>query len=151
MSIFLPQNSRYPLKTWTLQPKNQKPSYLWGFWNFLVRTPTSPNLKTHKRIILHNRNYIACKVYTYPITYISFIKIKGPFWIHSLPFTHFTHFTSLPSLHFPRPAGKGSTRTEGLGAHGLGVHGLGVHDFCTKNSNQLRSNWSCDTKNRKTP
>jgi len=39
------------------------------------RPPTSPNFKTRKTFVLHNCNYITCKVYTYPITYLSFIKI----------------------------------------------------------------------------
>ena len=56
------------------QKNENRPTYGdFGIW--LPESPTSPNFKTHKRIILHNRNYIACKVYTYPITYLSFIKI----------------------------------------------------------------------------
>ena len=56
------------------QKTENRPTYGdFGIW--LPESPTSPNFKTHKRIILHNRNYIACKVYTYPITYLSFIKI----------------------------------------------------------------------------
>ena len=56
------------------QKTENRPTYCdFGIW--LPESPTSPNFKTHKRIILHNRNYIACKVYTYPITYLSFIKI----------------------------------------------------------------------------
>ena len=57
-----------------IQKTENRPTYGdFGIW--LPESPTSPNFKTHKRIVLHNRNYIACKVYTYPITYISFIKI----------------------------------------------------------------------------
>ena len=69
------KKSTYLLKKLKFCMKNWKSSYLWGFWKKNSRPPTSPNFKTHKRIILHNRNYIACKVYTYPITYLSFIKI----------------------------------------------------------------------------
>ena len=53
------------MKFWT---KNQKPSYLWGFWFSLVRTPTSPNFKTHKTFVLQRfllPNYIPIpKLYT---------------------------------------------------------------------------------------
>ena len=64
------------------QKTENRPTYCdFGIW--LPETPTSPNFKTHKGFVLHDRNYIACKVYTYPITYLSFINIEGPFWIHS--------------------------------------------------------------------
>ena len=56
------------------QKTENRPTYCdFGIW--LPESPTSPNFKTHKRIILHNRNYIAYKVYTYSITCLSFIKI----------------------------------------------------------------------------
>ena len=38
--------------------------------------------KTHSRFVLHNHTYIARNIYPLAITYIIFIKIKGPFWIH---------------------------------------------------------------------
>ena len=54
------------MKFWT---KNQKASYLGGFWFLLVRSPTSPKVKTHKTFVLQSflwPIYIPIpKLYTY--------------------------------------------------------------------------------------
>ena len=72
------------------QNSKNRPTY--GDFDFSgVGSPTSPKYKTHKKIVLHSRTYIPTYIYTWALTYISFIKIKGPFWIHSLhSLTHFT-------------------------------------------------------------
>ena len=53
------------MKFWT---KNQKPSYLRGFWFWFARPPTSPNFKTHKTFVLQRfllHTYISIpKLYT---------------------------------------------------------------------------------------
>ena len=72
--------------------KNQKPSYLWWFWNFSIRTPNSPNFLTHRKIFLHFLTYVEIKSKTRAITYKSFIEIKDPKWDHSFSF----HFISQP-------------------------------------------------------
>ena len=61
------------------QKNENRPTYGdFGIW--LPESPTSPNFKTHKRIILHNRNYIACKVYTLIGIWVRSCKTKS-LWV----------------------------------------------------------------------
>ena len=58
--------SKIPPKYWRFEVYTQKTENRPTYCDFGIdapRLPTSPNIKTHKRIGLHNRTYIASNVY----------------------------------------------------------------------------------------